>query len=194
MFPRSSFFQETGPWLKEKTVWGRIFFKIEEKRKIGNFPEQLRNSFPEKFCCKLDTKTLLSRFPIFIFLPYKGKFVLSVGNLLDKQCLLFWLFIFKVEMINKMYNFCWLLKFWFPRFVDFPAASPIWVIAFLALGIHHHNHHHLHKQQIKVFEKKMTVFLKMRRESLTFMAKHHQHCHPTVWRRKLVSWCELCEG
>ena len=84
MFPRSSFFQETGPWLKEKTVWGRIFFKIEEKRKIGNFPEQLRNSFPEKFCCKLDTKTLLSRFPIFIFLPYKGKFVLSVGNLLFK--------------------------------------------------------------------------------------------------------------
>ena len=141
MFPRSSFLQKTGPWLKEKTVWGRIFFKIEEKRKIGNFPEQLRNSFPEKFCCKLDTKTLLSRFPIFIFLPYKGKFFLSVGNLLDKQCLLFWLFIFKVEMINKMYNFCWLLKFWFPRFVDFPAASPIWVIAFLALGLHHHHHH-----------------------------------------------------
>ena len=100
--------------------------------------------------------------------------------------------IFKVEMINKMYNFCWLLKFWFPRFVDFPAASPIWVIAFLALGLPHH--HHLHKQQIKVFEKEMTVFLKMRRESLTFVAKHHQHCHPTVWRRKLVSWCELCEG
>ena len=171
MFPRSSFFQETGLWLKEKTVWGRIFFKIEEERKIGNFPEQLRNSFPEKFCCKLDTKTLLSRFPIFIFLPYKGKFVLSVGNLhfkLDKKCLLFWLFVFKVFSITfkwtmdicKMYNFCWLLKFWFPRFVDFPAASPIWVIAFLALGLHHHHHHHhhnhhLHKQPIKVFEKKI---------------------------------------